>query len=81
MKICGYFFGGGVGGGGSLRNRPFFLGGGGVISIHFRAFKGQDTEWEFFWAANFQIFLGIPDIPDFFFDFFFILFFFWVGCG
>ena len=21
----------------------------------------------FFWAANFQIFLGIPDIPDFFF--------------
>ena len=24
----------------------------------------------FFWAANFQIFLGIPDIPDFF-DFFF----------
>ena len=23
----------------------------------------------FFWATNFQIFLGIPDIPDFF-DFF-----------
>ena len=21
----------------------------------------------FFWAANFQIFLGIPDIPTFFF--------------
>ena len=21
----------------------------------------------YFWAANFQIFLGIPDIPDFFF--------------
>ena len=21
----------------------------------------------FFWTANFQIFLGIPDIPDFFF--------------
>ena len=29
----------------------------------------------FFWAANFQIFLGIPDIPDFFF------FFFWGGGG
>ena len=28
----------------------------------------------FFWAANFQIFLGIPDIPDFFF-------FFWGGGG
>ena len=23
----------------------------------------------FFWAANFQIFLGIPDIPDFFYFF------------
>ena len=25
----------------------------------------------FFWAANFQIFLDIPDIPDVFFFFFF----------
>ena len=33
----------------------------------------------FFWAANFQIFLGIPDIPDFFL--FFILFFFLGGGG
>ena len=31
----------------------------------------------FFRAANFQIFLGIPDIPDFFFDFFF----FFLGGG
>ena len=81
MKICGYFLGGGWGVGGHYEIGLFFGGGGGVISIHFRAFKGQDTEWEFFWAANFQIFLGIPDIPDFFFDFFFILFFFGVGCG
>ena len=27
----------------------------------------------FFWTAKFQIFLGMPDIPDFFFFFFFFL--------
>ena len=37
----------------------------GVISIHFRAFKGQDTEWEYFWGPKFQIFWGMPAIPDF----------------
>ena len=70
-----------MGGGGSLRNRTifflfffFFFGGGGglgwgVISIHFRAVKIQNGN--IIWAAKFQIFLGIPDIPDFFFFFFF----------
>ena len=44
----------------------FFLGGGGrgVISIHFRACSySQGTVFECFWGfANFQIFLGMPDI-------------------
>ena len=31
----------------------------------------------FFWAANFQIFLGIPDIPDLFF----FIYLFFVGGG
>ena len=60
-------------GGGSLRNRTmffffffFFLGGGGVISIHFRVFKVKIQNRNIFWAAEFQIFLGMPDIPDFF---------------
>ena len=37
----------------------------------------------FFGAANFQIFLGIPDIPDlfFFYCFFFFFFFFFGGGG
>ena len=64
-----FFFLGG--GGRHYELGPFFWGGGGVISIHFRAFKGQNTEWIYFWATQFQIFLGMPDIPDFFFFFFF----------
>ena len=32
-------------------------------------FKVKIQNGNIFWAANFQIFLGIPDIPDFF-DFF-----------
>ena len=79
MKICGYlfffFFLGG--GGGSLRNRIFFFfwGGGSFLYIIGR-FKVKIQNGNIFWAANFQIFLGIPDIPDFFF-----LFFFAVGGG
>ena len=34
-------------------------------------FKVKIQNGNIFWAANFQIFLGIPDIPDFFFFFFF----------
>ena len=83
--------GGGWGGGegGSLRNRTvsfffsfffffFFWGGGGVgdvISIHYMALRSRFRMGIFIWTANFQIFLGIPDIPDFFFFFFF----FWGG--
>ena len=48
----------------------FFLGGWGVgwgvISIHFRAFKVKIQNGNIFWAAKLQIFLGMPDIPDFF---------------
>ena len=78
MKICGYFFfffwGGG---GGSLRNQTFFKGGG-VISIHFTAFKVKIKNGNIFLAAKFQIFFGMPDIPKFFFFFFF---FFFLGGG
>ena len=38
-------------------------------------FKVKIQNGNIFWAANFQIFLGIPDIPDFFFFFFFFIFF------
>ena len=30
-------------------------------------FKVKIQSGNIFWAENFQIFLGIPDIPDFFF--------------
>ena len=74
-----FFLGGGGGGkGGSLRNRTFFLfffGGGGEGGVSFLymtgRFKVKIQNGNIFWAANFQIFLGIPDIPDFFFFFFF----------
>ena len=49
----------------------FFLGGGGGN-------KYDKLNGNIFWAANFQIFLGIPDIPDFFF---FLIFFFLGGGG
>ena len=73
MKICGYsfFYGGGGHYGTGLFFFFFFWGGGGVwgvISIHFRAVKIQNGN--IIWAAKFQIFFGIPDIPDFFFFFF-----------
>ena len=61
-----FFLLGGGGGGGGLYEIGLFLiglGGGGGSFLYI---LGQDTEWEFFRAAKFQIFLGIPDIPDFF---------------
>ena len=78
MKICGYFFC--LGGGGSLRNRTiFFWGGGGRVSFLYITgrFKLKIQNGNIFWAANFQIFLGIPDIPDLFI----YLFFFGGGGG
>ena len=73
MKICGHFlfyyflllF---FLGGGSLRNRTIFFiffiifFGRGVIS---GLFKVKIQNGNIFWAAKFQIFLGMPDIPDF----------------
>ena len=65
MKICGYFFFLFFfffffffffwGGGGSLRNRILGL------------LKVKIQNGNIFWAAKFQIFLGMPNIPDFFF--------------
>ena len=42
-------------------------GGGEVISIHFRVFMVKIQSGNIVWAAKFQIFLGMPDIPIFFF--------------
>ena len=49
----------------------FFWGGGGGLSFLYiiGRFKVKIQNGNIFWAANFQIFLGIPDIPDFFFFF------------
>ena len=41
-------------------------------------FKVKIQNWNIFLAANFQIFLVIPDIPDLFF---FIFIFFFLGGG
>ena len=73
MKICGYFFFFLGGGGGSIRNRTFFFfffffwGGGGHFFTLYGVLRSKYRMGIIFWAANFQIFLGIPDIPDFFF--------------
>ena len=68
-------------GGGALRNRTFFLGGGGGGGVSFLyiigRFKVKIQNWNIF-GANFQIFLGIPDIPLFLLIFF--IDFFW-GVG
>ena len=74
MKICGYFFFFFfffLGGGGhyeiGLFFLFFFLGGGGVSFLYIIGrFKVKIQNGNIFWVANFQIFLGIPDIPDFF---------------
>ena len=74
MDFFFFFFFGGGGGGWALRNRTtfffffffFFLGGWGC---HFYTFKGvlmsRYRIGIFFWAANFEIFFSIPDIPVF----------------
>ena len=59
----------------SLRNWTFFIffifffwGGGGVSFLYILGrSRSRYRMGIFFGAANFQIFLGIPDIPDFFF--------------
>ena len=73
MKICGYFF---IlfffffwGGGGHYEIGLFFFGGGGggggVSFLYILGrFKVKIQNGNIFWA-NFQIFLGIPDIPLF----------------
>ena len=47
----------------------FFLGGGGVLYI-LGLFKVKIQNGNIFWAAKFQIFLDMPDIPDFLLFFF-----------
>ena len=54
-----FFFGGGGGGGG------------GSFLYTLGLFKVKTQNGNIFWAAKFQIFLGIPDIRVFFFCFFF----------
>ena len=47
-------------------------------------FKVKLQNGNIFWVANFQIFLGIPDIPDLLFViflFYFIIYFFFFGGG
>ena len=62
----------------SLHNRPivlflfFFFGGGGSFLYFLGCFKVKIQNGNIFLAANFQIFLGIPDIPDFFYLFVFL---------
>ena len=64
----------GEGGGGGVITKSdyfsfsFFLGGGGGLSFLYilGLFKVKLQNGNIFWAAKFQIFLGMPDIPDFF---------------
>ena len=77
MWIFFFFFGGGGGGGGGVITKAdyfffyffFGVGGGGSFLYIIGRFKVKIKNVNIFWAANFQIFLGIPDIPDFFFIF------------
>ena len=68
MWIYFFFFGGGDWGGHNeigLYLFIFFLGGGGASFLYIIGrFKVKIQNGNIFWAANFQIFLGIPDIPD-----------------
>ena len=54
----------------SIRNRTIFIfffgGGGGSLLYILGLFKVKIQNGNIFWAAKFQIFLGMPDIPDFF---------------
>ena len=55
----------------------FFGGGGGAFLTILGLFKVKIQNGIFFLTAKFQIYLGMPDIPDFFFFFFF----FFLGGG
>ena len=45
----------------------FFFWGGGSFLYNLGLFKVNIQNGNIFWAAKFQICLGMPDIPDFFF--------------
>ena len=68
-----FFFWGGGGGGGGITKWDYFdlfifFGGGGESFLYILGFfKIKIQKGNIFWAAKFQIFLGMPDIPDFFF--------------
>ena len=67
-----FWWGGGGGGGGGHYEIGqfffFFLGGGGGSCLYITGrFKVKIQNGNIFWTANFQIFLGKRDIPDFFF--------------
>ena len=63
MKSCGY-----LGGGVITKSDYFFWGGGGGSFLYILGlFKVKIQNGNIFWTAKFQIFLGMPDIPDFFF--------------
>ena len=62
MKIYGYFWGVNT-----KSDYFFFWGGeGGSLLYILGLFKVKIQNGNIFWAAKFQIFLGMPDIPDFF---------------
>ena len=72
-----FFLGGGGGGGGHYEIGlvfyfALFFGGWGSFLYILGLFKVKYRMRIYFGAAKFQIFLGMPDIPDFF-DFFFFL--------
>ena len=67
-----FFFGGGGGWGGHFwvitkSDNFFYRGGGRSFLFILGLFKVKIQNGNIFWAAKFQIFLGMPDIPDFFF--------------
>ena len=53
-------------GGGVITKSDFFLGGGGHFYTFWGVLRSRYRMGIIFWGTNFQIFLGIPDIPDFF---------------
>ena len=59
MKICGYFLG--------VITKLDFLGVGVSFLYILGLFKVKIQNGNIFWAAKFQIFLGMPGIPDIFF--------------
>ena len=66
------------GGGGVITKSDYFLfggggGGGGSFLYILGLFKVKIQNGNIFWAAKFQIFLGMPNIPDIYIYFFFFL--------